>query len=67
MADQFEYPQRWLREHKAIPSDRGWERATTGEILKCQKGLIENQDLLGGFLLNGTTLLNGTARIGAIK
>lgn len=37
------YPQRWLREHNAIPTDKGWKRATTHELLKCQKGLeLEN-------------------------
>ena len=35
----MEYPQRWLREHKAITSAEGWRRPTTKELLKCQKGL----------------------------
>lgn len=33
------YDQRWLREHNAVPTDRGWTRPTTGELLKCQKYL----------------------------
>lgn len=39
--NEIEYPQRWLREHGAVATERGWERPTTQEILKCQKGLIE--------------------------
>lgn len=38
MAD-FEYPQRWLQEHEAIPTDLGWTRAN-GELLKCQYGIV---------------------------
>lgn len=45
MVYQFNYPQRWLREHEAIPSVKGWERMSTGEILKCQKGLLEDEGL----------------------
>lgn len=41
MAEELEYPQRWLREHGAVATERGWERPTTQEILKCQKGLLE--------------------------
>lgn len=33
------YNQRWLREHKAVPTDRGWKRSTSNEMLKMQKGL----------------------------
>lgn len=36
MAD-VEYPQRWLQEHEAIPTDLGWTRAN-GELLKSQRG-----------------------------
>lgn len=35
----IEYPQRWLREHHAVPTVLGWERPNTHELLKCQKGL----------------------------
>lgn len=33
------YNQRWLREHQAVPTEVGWIRPTTGELLKCQKGI----------------------------
>lgn len=38
MADII-YPQRWLKEHKAVASVEGWRRPNTKELLKCQKGL----------------------------
>lgn len=41
----IEYKERWLREHAAITSPEGWRRSTTGELLKCQKGLVEKEDL----------------------
>ena len=34
----MDYPQHWLKEHKAVATDKGWARAN-GELLKCQKGL----------------------------
>lgn len=34
----MDYPQRWLKEHKAVATDKGWARAN-GDLLKCQKGL----------------------------
>lgn len=40
MAD-IEYPQRWLREAKAVTSPEGWRKEQTKELLKCQKGLDE--------------------------
>lgn len=42
MADNIEYPQRWLKEHGAIKSPEGWRRATNQELLKCQKGLEDD-------------------------
>lgn len=33
-----EYPQRWLREHQAVPTEQGW-KLENGELLKVQKGL----------------------------
>lgn len=40
MAD-VEYPQRWLKEHEAIPTNLGWTRAN-GELLKSQRGALED-------------------------
>ena len=40
MAD-FEYPQRWLQEQEAIPTDLGWTGAN-GELLKSQRGALED-------------------------
>lgn len=61
MAD-IEYPQRWLREAKAITSPEGWRKEKTNELLKCQKGLesevIPEQPVLKTVSISGapTTL-----------
>lgn len=34
------YPQRWLREHKAVTSADGWRRPSNNELLKSEKGLV---------------------------
>ena len=41
MAD-FEYPQRWLQEQEAIPTDLGWTSRANGELLKSQRGALED-------------------------
>lgn len=51
----MEYPPRWLREHKAVPSVEGWRRPTTKELLKSQKGLEEATDFISIFV-KGITL-----------
>ena len=41
-----EYPQRWLREHQAVPTEQGWKREN-GELLKVQKGLeIDEEEIV---------------------
>ena len=32
----MEYPQRWLKEHEAVATDKGWSREN-GELLKMSK------------------------------
>lgn len=38
----MKYPQRWLKEHNAFISAEGWRRRSTKELIKCQKGLLDN-------------------------
>ena len=37
------YTQRWLREHQAVPTELGWKRHNSNEMLKMQKGLATSQ------------------------
>lgn len=41
-----EYPQRWLREHQAVPTEQGW-KLENGELLKVQKGLEIDEEEIG--------------------
>lgn len=39
------YNQRWLREHQAVPTELGWKRHNTNEMLKMEKGLDTGGDV----------------------